>query len=357
MIPGSEKLRDSVTAIRSLAARKEVGGPVRAELECLAEDIEVRASRLAEIENHYALDFGSDIDPHVLAAAKLWEETAPGRVRDPELAAIRVASPLLGSLYRKGIDFTQAYKFSDIEIALSREIGSNYGELSAPLAVLRRSSRPNADKSEMSALVPLRRSVDRLINLLERSGVLRIKRMLIKAREGQWKPFKREWMMRDSESESVLLVYEKMDIGLARLVEGEWLNCYVYHIIFDQLSRNMVPFELYTNLSYRAPADLIRAAGEFDVVGRMRDTVVCVECKSGRLDSERGDYAEIVRKTNSLKTVLEAQSSGEIFFHFFVVYDPDQNDPAAVAGALAPSGIAAIRPSEVRPVMAAALCA
>lgn len=357
MVPGSEKLKEAITAIRALAFRKEVGAQIRLELGDLAGQVEVQADRLAEIEDLYALDFGDDINPHVLAAARLWEQTPPGRIRDPQLAAIRSASPLLGSLYRKGIDFIQAYKFSEIEVALSREIGSNYSELSASLASFRRSSRPVPDKGEMKALVPLRRSLDRLIRMFETKGVLRIKRIMVKARTGNWTPFKREWIRDGSESQQVLLVYEKMDIGLARLVEGEWLNCYVSHIIFDQLSRNMVPFELYTNLSYRAPADLIRAAGEFDVIGRMRDTVVCVECKSGRLDAKRGDFTEIARKTNSLKTVLEAQGPGEIAFHFFVVYDPDQNDPAEVAGELARDGIRAVRPNEVRAVMAAALCA
>jgi len=355
MVPGSDKLREAFAAIHALASRQEVGGAVRAELKELAAEIGARADRLAEIENLYALDFGTAIDPQVLAAAKLWEDVAPGWIRDPELAAIRTASPLLGSLYRKGIDFIKAYKFSDVEMGLSREIGNNYAELSPLLSAFRRSRRKGAEGSEMTALIPLRRALARLLSLFETRGVLRIKRMLVQAR-GKWVPFKREWMRRDSDSEKVLVIYEGLNIDLARLTDGEWLSCYVYHIIFDQLSRNMLPFELYTNLSYRTPQDQVRAASEFDVIGRMRDTVVCVECKSGRLDQERGDFSEIARKTNGLKSVLEAQGTGEIAFHFFVVYDPDQNDPDAVAGELARNGIGAIRPSEVRSVMAAALC-
>jgi hypothetical protein len=354
MISGSGKLNEAIVAVEALAGRREVGTSIRSELLELVHLMGGQAGRLAEIENLYALDFGDDIDPRISEAARLWEATPTGWVRDPELAAIRAASPLLGTLYRKGIDFTQAYRFSDIEIALSREIGNSYSELSPQLAAFRRSSRPIEDEKGMKALLPLRRSLDRLLRLFEGRGVLRVKRMMIKGKEGRWTPFKREWM-RDSESESVLLIYEKMDIGLARLVEGEWLNCYIYHIIRDQLSRHELPFELYTNLSYRAPADLIRAAGEFDVVGRMRDAVVCVECKSGRLDGRRGDFAEIVRKTDSLKTVLAAQSTGELGFHFFLVYDPDQNDPQAVTDVLAEDNVIAIRPSEVRSVMARAL--
>jgi hypothetical protein len=62
-----------------------------------------------------------------------------------------------------------------------------------------------------------------------------------------------------------------------------------------------------------------------------------------------------VRKTDSLKTVLAAQSTGELGFHFFLVYDPDQNDPQAVTDVLAEDNVIAIRPSEVRSVMARAL--
>jgi hypothetical protein len=256
MISGSGKLNEAIVAVEALAGRREVGTSIRSELLELVHLMGGQAGRLAEIENLYALDFGDDIDPRISEAARLWEATPTGWVRDPELAAIRAASPLLGTLYRKGIDFTQAYRFSDIEIALSREIGNSYSELSPQLAAFRRSSRPIEDEKGMKALLPLRRSLDRLLRLFEGRGVLRVKRMMIKGKEGRWTPFKREWM-RDSESESVLLIYEKMDIGLARLVEGEWLNCYIYHIIRDQLSRHELPFELYTNLSYRAPADLI----------------------------------------------------------------------------------------------------
>jgi hypothetical protein len=150
----------------------------------------------------------------------------------------------------------------------------------------------------------------------------------------------------------LLVVYGKRDAASFQFLKGEWLNCYVYDIIDDQLRRHEVAYELYTDVSYSAPPDVIRAASEFDVIGRFRDKVVCVECKSGRLDAKRGDFDDLVQRTEGIRTVLGSMGTGETHFMFFVVYDPTVNPEEEMRRRLGPAAIRPLRPTEVRAVMA-----
>jgi hypothetical protein len=197
----------------------------------------------------------------------------------------------------------------------------------------------------------MRKSLKEALLDLEKRGVVNGRRLLSRNKLGKWTPFELKWLRDDPETD-LLVVYEKKDPSRLQFLKGEWLNAYVYDIIEDQLRRHEVAFELYTDVSYKAPSDLIRAASEFDVIGRFRDKVVCVECKSGRLDADRGDFDDLVQRTEALRTVLSSMGGGETHFLFFVVYDPKLNSEEEMRERLEPAAIRPLRPTEVRPVMA-----
>jgi hypothetical protein len=351
---GSEKLVEARDAILALARQKVVGLRVREELAELGASIEQVRVRVAEIEDLYAIDFGSDVDSKIAEAGQLWRNAAAERLAGPALLPIRRASPVLSALFLKGIDIKASRKFSDAEIDFAQWIGTRFDTMSDLLRAFRREKRSEKDPTEFSAIVPMRKSLEDALVDLEQRGVIDGRRALVRNKERRWTPFKLAWLRDEPETE-VLLVYEKKDRALLEFMKGEWLNAYVYDIIDDQLMRHEVPYELYTDVSYSAPQDVIRAASEFDVIGRFRDTVICVECKSGRLDSKRGDFDDLIQRTEAVRTVLSSMGQGETHFLFFVVYDPVSNPEEEMRERLEPRSIRPVKPTEVRSVVASVL--
>lgn len=353
MKSGSEKLADAIRAIQAFAARPEVGKRIKPELDEMATRIEQDRARLAEIEDLYAIDFGSDVDTGIAEAMKLWEMAIDGKIVGQALLPIRKVSPMLSALYLKGIDIKSAYKFSADQSALARELGTRFDEAADILRAFRSEKRNPKDPTEWSMLVPMRRSVKNILLDLEKRGIIEGRRVLVR-KQDHWTQFDLKWL-RDEPETLLLVVYARTDPGAVHFLRGEWLNCYVADIIRDQLSRHEIAFELYTDVSYSAPADLIRAASEFDVIGRFRDTIVCVECKSGRLDAERGDFANLIQRTETMRTVLSSMGDGENNFMFFVVYDPVNNAEDEVRRELEPAAITPLKPTDVRAVIARTL--
>jgi hypothetical protein len=351
---GSEKLAEGRDAILALAQQKMVGPRVREELVELGASIDQVRARVAEIEDLYAIDFGSDIDSKIEEARRLWAEATAERLAGPDLLPLRRASPVLSTLFLKGIDIKAARKFNASEIGFAQWIGTRFDMMSDLLRAFRREKRSDKDPSEWSAIVPMRKSLKGALLDLERRGLIEGRRILVRTRERRWSPFELKWLREEPETE-LLLIYEKKDPALLHFMKGEWLNAYVYDIIDDQLMRHEVPYELYTDVSYSAPQDVIRAASEFDVIGRFRDTVVCVECKSGRLDSKRGDFDDLIQRTEALRTVLSSMGQGETHFLFFVVYDPVTNPEEEMNQWLGPRSIRPLKPTEVRSVVASVL--
>jgi hypothetical protein len=185
---GSEKLAEAREAVSALAERKEVGKAIRVELKELVDQIETIRVRVAEIEDLYAIDFGSDVDSKIEEAARLWDEAPDGRIRGPSLLPIRRASPLLSTLFLKGIDLQQAVKFGDRERELAQWLGTRFEDMSDLLRAFRREKRSPKDETEWSAIVPMRKSLRAGLEGLEDKGIIDGRRLLCRNRERKWAP-------------------------------------------------------------------------------------------------------------------------------------------------------------------------
>jgi hypothetical protein len=164
-----------------------------------------------------------------------------------------------------------------------------------------------------------------------------------------WVLFKPDWFKANNADVQVLVVMNLADLDTYRFLQGEWLNAYVYNIVQDHLTRNEVAFELYTNVSYQAPADVIRVAGEFDVLGSVKNQFNCVECKSGKLLSQENVIETIVQKVSDLRRAVDSMSNAETTeFAFYLVFDPILNDEAAINERLKDTGLTPLRPDQVR---------
>src|SRR5262249_22508353 len=143
-------------------------------------------------------------------------------------------SPLLDSLFRKGIDFRKIRKFSTDEIEFSKRVGDRYLEFSGGLRAIRRARTGEGD-NEQSCLISGGREDKVFLDFLEANKVAKLTKTLFRP-DGNWRLFKKEWFGdRNARAEvlAVLTLPEKP--VLFRLLQGEWLNAYVYSIIRDHL--------------------------------------------------------------------------------------------------------------------------
>lgn len=101
-------------------------------------------------------------------------------------------------------------------------------------------------------------------------------------------------------------------------------------------------------VTYQAPPDILRSAGDLDVLAMAGDTILMVECKSGRLIRERGDLERIVDKKEGLRKLFEGTQAGARRYVSWLVFNPFANDESALNEALAGSGIVLVRPDQIR---------
>ena len=326
-----------------------VGPKIKEKLSQVDEELARLIETLKTIEDSINLDTAAS-EPAVPASAMdLWKRLTAGMHRQSaEVTGIVRSSVLLNSLYKKGIDFKKFYKFSDKETQLAQRLGDRYSDYSAGLSALRR-SKEGKTKTEKQMLLTGTAKNAEFIKFMTANRIAEIGKMLVK-KGSAWVPFKTDWFKADNDEVQVLVVFTPGDPDAYRFLHGEWLNAYVYNIIQDHFTRNDVAFELFTNVSYQAPQDIIRVAGEFDVIGSVRNQLICVECKSGKLLNQKNTIEDIVKKITDLKRAVYSMSSREaVEFVFYLVFDPTLNDETEVNNRLKESDLKALRPDQVRP--------
>jgi hypothetical protein len=344
----SEIMQAAKMIIEAYRDKSDIGPKLRDRLAQAAVELEKVTSELIDLESFISLD-SSILGKGKQAATgmTIWEELSPGMHREPsELEQFINTSTLLNSLFKKGIDITKIYKFSPEEVQLARKVGDRFSDLSFGLREVRR-GRDTEKQDEKSMLFKCTPDSGEVLRLLESNSIGSVERMRIK-KDDKWKPFRMEWFRNNDSDAVVLTIFKVQDVAKFRFLQGEWLNAYVYNIISDHLRRNQATFELYTNVSYRAPADVIRVAGEFDVIGLVQNKFICVECKSGRIANE-DSISSIGLKISDLRTAVDSVSREKMDFLFYLVFDPTQNDEQQIASLVAESGIRALRPDQVRP--------
>jgi hypothetical protein len=341
----SELMDNALQIIERAASRTDLGPRIKDHLALIQRDLNNAIKIAREVEELVVLE---PAQAELPSGMERWHKFSPGAQRDPkQLLAFVRSSSLLDGLFRKGIDIYNIYKFSDEEFRSAQKVGDKFAEFSEVLSSLRRHRKSDEREDERTALLPCGPESGEFVKFLETSKVLKFKKFVIKNKENQWKPFKVEWFSRRQDT-PVLAVFTIKDADGLRFLQGEWLNAYVYNIMQDHFSRNQAKFELYTNVSYRAPADVIRIAGEFDVLGRLGTRLICAECKSGRLLAENGVIASVIAKIADLKKAIDFVSVTPSDFIFYLIFDPTQNDETEVRTQLENSAIKALRPDQVR---------
>jgi hypothetical protein len=133
------------------------------------------------------------------------------------------------------------------------------------------------------------------------------------------------------------------------LIRGHWFNAYAYYVIDDHLERNQFDYEIYTRVSYTAPADIIRSAGDFDIIAMVGSQVLLVECKSGEMknDNGRDDFVKIIEKTEGVKKVFDCTKNNYSYV-FLLIYNHFANSPEELSEHLEGTGIQPVKPDRIR---------
>lgn len=180
---------------------------------------------------------------------------------------------------------------------------------------------------------------------LQQSGVVNILKCFVWS-EGERKfmpvSLKRFWGV--PTGTRIKIAYDVLDRSKCHFVCGSWLSAYVYQTVLDQLRRNGGPSEIFTELHFRAPGEMVR----FDVIGWSGDALFCIECKSGSFAAKE-DRIEQFKETLALTQAVFGQVlPPNIEYKFYLVFDPQLNEDAVVRETLQECGVIALPITELR---------
>ncbi|HEY0107112.1 MAG TPA: hypothetical protein VGB91_13595 [Rhizomicrobium sp.] len=350
MLLPSALLREVKAILERNAGKAAVAPKLKDSLLAMAGELDGIAVRLTAVEDSIVLDSDDPEKARIARAAQLWKgwpANAPGAKAKIDLLV--QASPLLDSLFRRAIDINGMRKFSVQDFGFAIRIGDDYEQFSTGLRDIRRMT--DGKEGEKKGSFKCSDDNRAFIAFLKSAGVAEPGLMLLNGERnanGEKKHFKLEWFSDHPPDRSVFTVLKMKSAARFRLLQGEWLTAYVYQIIDDHLRRNRESFELYTDVSYRMRGDIGGVAGDFDVLGKVRSRVVCVECKTGFAIAERNTVQAVIDKTTALRAAVDAVSQEKMAFHFYLVFDPHQNDEDEIAALLNGTGIIPLRPDQVR---------
>ncbi len=162
------------------------------------------------------------------------------RLQGPALLPIRRASPVLSTLFLKGIDIKSARKFTAAEIDFAQSDRDPFRHDVGPAARLppgeaQRQDRPSGAPSADAQVAEGRAARPRAARPHRRPPNPRSQQA------GPLGAVRAQMASRRAGDRAPAGLREKGS-GAAPVHEGEWLNAYVYDIIDDQLVRHEVPY-------------------------------------------------------------------------------------------------------------------
>ena len=321
----------------------------RADLEKLRTTASDLHAQLRFFDREYVpLDL-NDGDARLLSAVKQWNAVPPGVVRDgePLLERTITQSACLQPLYRAGITIKAIKKFGEQEIAFATVLGDNFAQFSGVWQEL----KSNIDKREPVLRFPKRdlHSVRAFVAQLERLDVATVTGFEVPEPSDtgnpSWIPLDERQAGKYEPNTPMRVRLKSQSTAMRSLVTGEWLNAYAAKLVSDHLTRNGLAHEIYTNVAYQAPLDIINVSSDFDVLVQAEHQVAVFECKSGRL--VEADYRSLVQKSSGLTRVFQLTRTRDSLATL-LLYNPSATSPERVANGLAGSGIIAVTPDQVR---------
>jgi hypothetical protein len=282
------------------------------------------------------------------SARGFWESLAPGvwRGDSQEIRQLREKSTTLSEFYRAGIDVSQITKLSDHQLAISRNIGDKFGRFhwmwdQFKFAV-------SKGRSEIESRVEIVDEAALFFKTLENKKVIRrFDLEIFSWRERAWVSVAVKTIQRLKNGQTPLRIRFDFDAAYQPLITGHWFNGYVYDALDDQLRRLGVEYEIYPLVTYTSHVNTALSRGEFDILARIGGQRLVIECKSGRLITDRrNDFPNLIERERALSEMLVRTRLAQGLF--ILVYNPYLTDRAEVDQELASTEIQAIPIDDMR---------
>ncbi len=299
-------------------------------------------------------DSGHDL---LTAALAQWKALDGGVYRsgDHQLDRMVETSAALQPLYRAGIDITAVQKFSPDEQRLAKTLGEGFESWHRPWDTLKLALGGTTPGTPVRCRASELDVFDPFMRAMERHDVI----SSLSLEAAKFKGAAMEWAKATPKRAKKLppkhpcrYTFEPRDASKVSLMTGLWFNAFAFDVVDDHLTRNHIEHELYTNVMYKAPTDIISVSGDFDVLGRFDDLVLLIECKSGRLvEKDRGHFTEIREKAATVTRVYEGMG-GEFRLVPMLLFNPHLTSRDRVEEELEGSSIWPVQPDELRSVIA-----
>lgn len=322
------------------------------ELRDMADEARQFARRLTDFETQFApLDLVVD-DDRTHATMMEWQALEGGKhaAGSTEFDRVVGASRALRPLHRAGLDLTSVYKFSGPELALAHAIGEGFEDWAEPwdrLKLLVHRHGSNHDlylkfDHEHHELYSRFMHAMATVGFL---GDLRLERYVYS--KEQWIPLNERKIRYMTSNPRLRYRFRVATPELLGILTGLWFNAFAFDVVHDHLSRNEIDHELFTNVVYHSPRDLVHDDGDFDVLGRFMDKILLIECKSGRLQGKHEVLDDVIAKSDGVRRVFELSGEPDELVSV-LLYNPHLNDPAKVRERLDGTGLIAVKPDELR---------
>lgn len=334
-----EELQQALAQLPLAVVRKQ-------ELEVLCGTARTLLETLRHFNDEYVpLELASGSSP-LDDALRTWEALEPGVLQagDPAFERLVRVSPCLQRLHRAGITIRSIKKYSPQEIAFATTLGDQFAELSKPWEDVKR--RLTSARFHRGAIGAVRSFLSALENLdvLSAEG---FEVAVFRGANRTWEPIDEGRLPRYEDKKLMRVKLKTGPKAGQPLVTGEWLNAYAANLVHDHLERNQISHEVYTNVAYKAPPDIINVSGDFDVMVQAAGRAAAFECKSGRLDATRGDYEQIVQKADGLHKVFDL-TQAEVPLDTFLLFNPGSTEADEAAKALEGTRVVPVTPEQVR---------
>jgi hypothetical protein len=302
----------------------------------LAEGFLLRAMHYLREINDNAVELTSidDDSGSSLKARCYFSELPSGKITSTELKTlIDLSCFSLQRLREGGVDVSEINKFSDQQMDLARRIGPDFSAMEKIWADWKFNSHNNKNhliwipkrgateeggefipnkwfKSFYNLIRPIYSDEIHPVLILHDYRKGRSKLDEIKSQNWKdltryselWQPLKDGWRGFDNpknrlNNQVMVQLGAPNDPAMFQFLTGGWFEAYVAHQFEDHLSRVNIPNETYTRVKYKtvlhSSVDGIDTTklgghfqGEIDVIVATQNKIVCIECKSGKLNPE-----------------------------------------------------------------------
>ena len=282
-------------------------------------------------------------------AAQQWMRVESGIYREGSNVLERQVSvsSTLGALYKAGMTFRSLRKYSDDELRFAAALGDGFADFNEGWDRMKFAVRDGEGSFTFT-----RAQAHSVVNFLkELRSIGEIGDYSYEYYRYRTKEFSpttaKKIFPTQNPGHRFRVCFDPGSIRHPDLFTGLWFNAYAAWIVRDHLTRNNVDHEVYANVDYKAPADLGKLAGDFDVLASASGRIVLLECKSGRLLTDHKDFGKIADKAEGLQEVLRRVGSSFDLVPL-LLFNHHLSDEQQVRDALNGSPVTPIRIDELR---------